>query len=81
MYPDKRGGAAEPKTVYLLFPSHYSFVKKFTKGEGAHIFRLFKHTYTYFMVIPLEQKFIKHRLMYCEMMGVKLLSAVDSEIL
>ena len=50
-----------------------------TKGEEAQIFGLFKHTY--FMIIPLEQKFIKHRLMYCEMMGVKMFSAVDPQML
>ena len=33
------------------------------------------------MVILLEEKFIKQRLMYCEMMGVKLVSAVDPQIL
>ena len=33
------------------------------------------------MVTPLEQKLIKHGIMYYEMTGVKLLSAVDLQIL
>ena len=42
------------------------------KRGGILIFGLFKSSY--FIVIPLEQKLIKHRLRYSEMMGVKLLS-------
>ena len=42
------------------------------KRGGILIFGLFKSSY--FIVIPLEQKLIKHRLRYSEMMGAKLLS-------
>ena len=65
--------------AHQLFWWHHSFVKICTKGEGDQIFGLFKHIY--FMVIPQEQKFTKHRLMYCEMMGVWLVSALDPQIL
>ena len=50
------------------------------KGKGwGQIFGLFKHTH--FMNRPLEQKVIKQRLRYNEIMGVKLLSAVDPQII
>ena len=43
------------------------------------MFELFKRTY--FMNRPLEQKVTKQRLRYNEIMGVKLLSAVDPQII
>ena len=43
------------------------------------MFGLFKCTY--FIHRPLEQKVIKQRLRYNEIMGVKLLSAVDLQII
>ena len=79
MYSGKRGGVVEPKGHICYFGDIILLLKYvYTKGEGAQIFGLFKHIY--FMVIPLEQKFIIHRLIYCEMMGVKLLSAVDPQV-
>ena len=56
------------------------FCENVYKGKGrGQTFGLFKHTY--FMDRPLEQKVIKQRLRYNKIMGIKLLSAVDPQII
>ena len=58
----------------------YFFCENVYKGKGwGQIFDLFKHTY--FMDRPLEQKVIKQRLRYNKITDIKLLSAVDPQII
>ena len=79
MYPGKRGGLVEPKGYIYYFGNVVLLLKYVQKLMGL-IYLGYLSIYTLW-ICPLEQKLIKHRVMYCEMMGVKLLSAVDSQVL
>ena len=78
MYADKRERVVEAKGYTYCF-GDVILLLKCVQREWVGSFGLFKHIY--FIDRPLEQKVIKQRLRYNKIMGVKVLSAVDPQMI